>query len=165
MNDASQRGFTCPCTWHRCVNVCMHLLFVAAQTPHARRELKQQQQRAHAFISYEPRDGGAFTPQVLRNALGDKAAVVHVAGNAILVRRHARNGPSLPKCSAMCFGMMPRLCMSRAMRCSSGVMRAVGGISGHPRRAQRYTTQRLFDPYLQNVQQGAMTHKSRRLTE
>ena len=61
----------------------------------------------------------------------------------------------------------PRLCMSRAIRFSSGVMRAVVGMAKHPRRAQRDTTRRLFEPILQNetCNKTQQRTKHRRLTE
>ena len=39
----------------------------------------------------EPRDGGGFTPQVISDVLRDEAALVHVAGDALLVGGHARS--------------------------------------------------------------------------
>ena len=43
-------------------------------------------------VRKEPRDGGASTPQLIRNVFGDGAALVHVAGDPLLIRRHARSG-------------------------------------------------------------------------
>ena len=39
---------------------------------------------------------------------------------------------SRPRWSAMWLGMVPLACISRAMRFSSGVIRAVGGMAGTP---------------------------------
>ena len=40
----------------------------------------------------EPHDGGAFTPRLVRDVFRDEAALVQVAGDAFLVRLHARSG-------------------------------------------------------------------------
>ena len=40
----------------------------------------------------EPRDGGAFTPKLIRNVFGDEAALVHVASHPLLTPRHPRGG-------------------------------------------------------------------------
>ena len=52
--------------------------------------------------------------------------------------------------SAMCLRMKPRLCMWWAKHFASGVMRTVGGIARHPRKAQRGTTRRLSEPNRKN---------------
>ena len=71
----------------------MHAFFFAARTAHAQREPRRQaHKQTHTLISYGPRDGGASTSQVIRNVLADEAAVVHVVGDALRIRRHAHSG-------------------------------------------------------------------------
>ena len=101
-------------------SACTHARFFCSLTKQHNLIVKQKHNKlklTHALITYTPANAASC-------AAGQ--GVPPCASSLMIVDR------SRPNCSAMCDGMKPRSCMSRAMRFSSDDMRAVGGIADTP---------------------------------